>query len=110
MATLNSWKSDSGLDSVTVLKSKELPPLYHQIKEIITRQVTSGRWKSDHALPSGTDLFNQFEVSFGTVRRHGLAGARRIPPRLHPWRPRSLSHHTVLIAQTCSQPSLPEPR
>ena len=110
MATLDSWKSDSGLNSLSALESRELSPLYHQIKENITRQVTSRRWKSDHALPSGTDLFKQFEVSFGIVRRHGQAVARRIPPRLHPWRPRSLPHHTVLIAQTCSQPSLPEPR
>ena len=95
MATLDSWKADSGLDSRGALESKVLTLLYHQI------EVSFGTVR--HSLGH---LENQRLI----VRRHGQPVARRIPPRLHSWRPQSLAHHTALIAQTCSQPSLPEPR
>lgn len=69
MAALDSSTSDAWLDGLSVLEPEEVSPLYHQIKENITRQVVSGRWKSDHALPSETDLCHHFGVSRGTLRR-----------------------------------------
>lgn len=46
-----------------------LAPLYHQIKEHITRHVVSGQWRSDHKLPSEPDLCAHFGVSHGTLSR-----------------------------------------
>jgi GntR family transcriptional regulator len=51
------------------LEPEVVSPLYHQIKENITRQVVSGRWRSNHPLPSENELCNHFGVSRGTLRR-----------------------------------------
>ncbi|MBK7474396.1 MAG: GntR family transcriptional regulator [Betaproteobacteria bacterium] len=51
------------------LEPEVVSPLYHQIKENITRQIVSGRWLSGHELPSETDLCGHFGVSRGTLRR-----------------------------------------
>lgn len=69
MVALESSGTDSWRDGLPALEPEEVSPLYHQIKENISRQVVSGRWKSDHALPSETDLCNHFGVSRGTLRR-----------------------------------------
>lgn len=69
MAALDVPDRDSPMVGLPVLEPEELSPLYHQIKENISRQIVSGRWKSDHALPSEPDLCTHFGVSRGTLRR-----------------------------------------
>lgn len=60
---------DTRLQGLAALEPEVVSPLYHQIKENVTRQIVSGRWRSDHALPSETDLCAHFGVSRGTLRR-----------------------------------------
>jgi GntR family transcriptional regulator len=69
MAALDAPEPDAWMDGLAALGPEEVSPLYHQIKEHITRQVVSGRWKSGHALPSEPDLCSHFGVSRGTLRR-----------------------------------------
>jgi GntR family transcriptional regulator len=57
------------LEGLAGLEPEIVSPLYHQIKENITRQIVSGRWLSNHELPSETDLCAHFGVSRGTLRR-----------------------------------------
>lgn len=69
MAALELSEADPWMDGLTLPGPEVVSPLYHQIKENITRQIVSGRWKSDHALPSEPDLCAHFGVSRGTLRR-----------------------------------------
>ncbi len=69
MASLDTFEPEPLMDGLAVLEPEEVLPLYHQIKGNITRQIVSGRWKSDHALPSEPDLCTHFGVSRGTLRR-----------------------------------------
>jgi GntR family transcriptional regulator len=69
MVALDGSDHDSWIDGLPALEPEEVSPLYHQIKENITRQIVSGRWKSEHALPSEPDLCSHFGVSRGTLRR-----------------------------------------
>jgi GntR family transcriptional regulator len=46
-------------------------PLYHQVKSLLLREITSGRWKPDMRLPSEDALVKRFQVSKITVR-HAL--------------------------------------
>ena len=62
-------ESESPLEDLARLAPDVVSPLYHQIKESVTRQIVSGRWLSGHALPSETDLCTHFGVSRGTLRR-----------------------------------------
>ncbi|MBK7470158.1 MAG: GntR family transcriptional regulator [Burkholderiales bacterium] len=57
------------LGGLAGIEADVVSPLYHQIKENITRQIVSGRWLSGHELPSETDLCAHFGVSRGTLRR-----------------------------------------
>lgn len=60
---------ENWLEGLAGLEPEVVSPLYHQIKENITRQVVSGRWLSNHELPSEADLCGHFGVSRGTLRR-----------------------------------------
>jgi GntR family transcriptional regulator len=60
---------ESRLEGLDVPAPSEVSPLYHQIKEAITRQIVSGRWLPGHELPSEVDLCSHFGVSRGTLRR-----------------------------------------
>jgi GntR family transcriptional regulator len=51
------------------LEPERVSPLHHQIKENIRRQIVSGRWRTNHPLPSETELCDHFGVSRGTLRR-----------------------------------------
>ena len=62
-------KSPAWLQGLATLEPEVVSPLYHQIKENITRQVVSGRWLSNYELPSEADLCAHFGVSRGTLRR-----------------------------------------
>jgi GntR family transcriptional regulator len=62
-------EKESRLEGLDILAPEVVSPLYHQIKESITRQVVSGRWRPGHELPSETDLCTHFGVSRGTLRR-----------------------------------------
>jgi GntR family transcriptional regulator len=44
-------------------------PLHYQIKEALTLQIQSGRWKPDQELPTEEELCRHYAVSRGTVRR-----------------------------------------
>ena len=57
------------LEGLDGLEPEAVSPLYHQIKENLTRQIVSGRWLSNHELPSETELCGHFGVSRGTLRR-----------------------------------------
>ena len=61
--------NESRLDGLGALEPEVVSPLYHQIKELITRQIVSGRWLSGHEIPSETGLCAHFGVSRGTLRR-----------------------------------------
>ncbi|MBL8381072.1 MAG: GntR family transcriptional regulator [Burkholderiales bacterium] len=61
--------TEGDLDDLAGLMPDDVAPLYHQIKESITRQIVSGRWRAGHELPSETGLCDHFGVSRGTLRR-----------------------------------------
>ena len=69
MAVSEAAERESGLADLAGLLPDVVSPLYHQIKEGITRQIVSGRWLSNHALPSEAGLCAHFGVSRGTLRR-----------------------------------------
>lgn len=69
MALPETVERESRLEGLDVLAPEVVSPLYHQIKETITRQIVSGRWRPGHELPSETDLCAHFGVSRGTLRR-----------------------------------------
>ena len=69
MAVSATARKDDRLEGLPGLVPEVVSPLYHQIKENITRQIVSGRWLSNHELPSETDLCAHFGVSRGTLRR-----------------------------------------
>ena len=59
-------------------------PLYHQLKQALTDQIVSGRWRAGSELPSEIELCRHFRVSRGTLRRaladlamHGLVARRQ---------------------------------
>ena len=43
-------------------------PLYVQVKQRITEDLVSGKWKAGDMIPSEIELANDFKVSQGTVR------------------------------------------
>ncbi len=51
------------------IRSDDVAPLYHQIKEDLTLQIRSGRWGPEDELPSEAELCQHYQVSRGTVRR-----------------------------------------
>ncbi len=69
MAVPETADRETRLEGLGVLAPEVVSPLYHQIKETITRQIVSGRWLPGHELPSETDLCAHFGVSRGTLRR-----------------------------------------
>jgi GntR family transcriptional regulator len=69
MALPETVDKESRLEGLAVLAPDVVSPLYHQIKETITRQIFSGRWRPGHELPSEADLCAHFGVSRGTLRR-----------------------------------------
>jgi GntR family transcriptional regulator len=69
MALPETVDKESRLEGLAVLAPDVVSPLYHQIKETITRQIVSGRWRPGHELPSEADLCAHFGVSRGTLRR-----------------------------------------
>jgi len=69
MAVPETSDDASRLEGLGALEPEVVSPLYHQVKELITRQIVSGRWRSGHELPSETDLCAHFGVSRGTLRR-----------------------------------------
>jgi len=62
-------RSDARLQGLAPLELQEFAPLYHQITETLTRQIHSGRWRSNDELPSEAGLCAHFGVSRGTLRR-----------------------------------------
>jgi GntR family transcriptional regulator len=62
-------RGDARLEGLAALEPEEFAPLYHQITETLTRQVHSGRWRSNDELPSEAGLCAHFGVSRGTLRR-----------------------------------------
>jgi GntR family transcriptional regulator len=60
---------DARLRGLRALAPGEFAPLYHQITETLTRQIHSGRWRSNDELPSEASLCAHFGVSRGTLRR-----------------------------------------
>ena len=46
-----------------------VPPLYQQIKALITQSLQSGEWKPGELMPSEVELASRFKVSQGTVRK-----------------------------------------
>ena len=68
-ATAASAPEAAAWQAQLTLEPEVVSPLYHQIKENITRQIVSGRWLSNHELPSENDLCAHFGVSRGTLRR-----------------------------------------
>jgi len=44
-------------------------PLYREVQWRITRALAAGQWKPGEAIPSETQLAQQFGVSIGTIRR-----------------------------------------
>ena len=69
MSATKTAKREARLKGLSALAPEVVSPLYHQIKENLTRQIVSGRWLSDHELPSEPDLCAHFGVSRGTLRR-----------------------------------------
>ena len=69
MASTKIADDENRLDGLDPLEPEDYSPLYHQIKENITRQIVSGRWLSNHELPSETDLCSHYGVSRGTLRK-----------------------------------------
>ena len=69
MAVPETARKVDRLEGLDGLAPEVVSPLYHQIKENITRQIVSGRWLSNHELPSENDLCAHFGVSRGTLRR-----------------------------------------
>ena len=47
---------DARLQGLAALAPEEFAPLYHQITETLTRQIHSGRWRSNDELPSEAGL------------------------------------------------------
>jgi GntR family transcriptional regulator len=62
-------RADARLKGLATLEPEEFAPLYHQITETLTRQIHSGRWRSNDELPSEAGLCTHFGVSRGTLRR-----------------------------------------
>jgi len=62
-------RADARLKGLAALEPEELAPLYHQITETLTRQIHSGRWRSNDELPSEAGLCAHFGVARGTLRR-----------------------------------------
>ena len=44
-------------------------PLYVQVKQRITEELVSGKWRAGDMIPSEIVLANDFKVSQGTVRK-----------------------------------------
>ena len=44
-------------------------PLYVQVKQRITEELASGKWKAGDLIPSEIELANDYKVSQGTVRK-----------------------------------------
>ena len=44
-------------------------PLYVQVKQRITEELVSGKWRAGDMIPSEIELANDFKVSQGTVRK-----------------------------------------
>jgi GntR family transcriptional regulator len=64
----NSDSPDLGYISPRMQPTR-IVPLYHQIKEDLTLQIRSGRWRTDQEIPSETALCKRYNVSRGTIRR-----------------------------------------
>ena len=56
-------------ESLSSFVPEAVSPLYHQIKEYVTRQIVSGHWRTNHELPSEGVLCKHFAVSRGTLRQ-----------------------------------------
>lgn len=57
------------LTGLAPVEPADIVPLYHQIKESLALQITSGRWRPGEELPSEADLCRFYAVSRGTIRR-----------------------------------------
>lgn len=57
------------LSDLSPVEPADIVPLYHQIKESLALQITSGRWRPGEELPSEADLCRHYGVSRGTIRR-----------------------------------------
>jgi GntR family transcriptional regulator len=44
-------------------------PLYHQLKDLIMREIQEGGWKSDEMIPTELEISEQFSLSRTTVRQ-----------------------------------------
>ena len=51
-----------------VLK-RDVIPLYHQLKELVTEKIESGEWEPGRQLPTEKELSTEFGVSRATVRQ-----------------------------------------
>lgn len=53
-----------------VLKKRdERLPLYQQIREEILAKISKGEWLPDTAIPTETELTNEYSVAIGTIRK-----------------------------------------
>ncbi len=57
------------VQGLVTIRTDDVLPLYHQIKEDLTLQIRSGRWGPADELPSETELCRHYQVSRGTIRR-----------------------------------------
>jgi GntR family transcriptional regulator len=48
---------------------KSAAPLYHQLKDLIKRQIGNKIWKFDQMIPSENDLAHTYGISVGTVKK-----------------------------------------
>ncbi len=56
-----------GKEKVKLLKNGPIP-LYHQLKEVLKKQIENGELKQGERLPSEIELINTYEVSRTTIR------------------------------------------
>lgn len=74
----------TSIGGVTLPTANAPAPLYHQLKQALTDQIVSGRWRPGTELPSEFELCRHFAVSRGTLRRaladlatHGLVSRQQ---------------------------------
>jgi GntR family transcriptional regulator len=51
-----------------VLK-RDVVPLYHQLKELLTEKIESGEWEPGYRLPGELEISKEFGLSRATVRQ-----------------------------------------
>jgi len=72
-STIGTWNDSAQVPERTAglseLQLSDGRSLHYQIKEILTLQISTGRWKPDQEVPTEEELCRHYGVSRGTVRR-----------------------------------------